>query len=103
MQFGVLEYYMHLEKRDWMESVQRIHPETTMDDNSNFNLGGVEIDMENYHPETFKYEMTDDSSAQQPIEVHNVEVTDVSQAHTAYNYQYRCRGCDYSLSCSSRT
>ena len=52
------------------------------DDDSNFNLGDVEIDMENYHPETFEYEMTDDPSAQQPIEVHDVEVIDVSQAHT---------------------
>jgi hypothetical protein len=63
-------------------SVSWIHPEATMDDDSNFNLGDVEIDMENYHPETFEYEMTDDSSAQQPIEVHDVEVIDVSQAHT---------------------
>jgi len=38
--------------------------------------------MGNYHPVTFEYEMTDDSSAPQPIEVHDVEVTDVSQAHT---------------------
>jgi len=63
-------------------SVSWVHPETTMDDDSNFNLDDVEIDMENYHPETFEYEMTDDSSAQLPIEVHDVEVTDVSQAHT---------------------
>ena len=63
-------------------SVSWIHPEATMDDDSTFNFGDVEIDMENYHPETFEYEMTDDPSAQQPIEVHDVEVIDVSQAHT---------------------
>ena len=63
-------------------SVSWAHPEATMDDDSNFNLGDVEIDMENYHPEFLEYEMTDDSSAQQPIEVHDVEVIDVSQAHT---------------------
>ena len=63
-------------------SVSWIHTEATMDDDSTFNLGDVEIDMENYHPETFEYEMTDDPSAQQPIEVHDVEVIDVSQAHT---------------------
>lgn len=55
------------------------HPEATMDDDSNFNLGDIEIDM---HPELFEYEMADDSSAEQPIEVHDVEVVDVSQAHT---------------------
>lgn len=63
-------------------SVSWVHPEATMDDDSIFNLGDVEIDMENYHPETFEYEMTDDPSTQQPIEVHDVEVIDVSQAHT---------------------
>ena len=63
-------------------SVSWIHTEATMDDDSTFNLGDVEIDMESYHPETFEYEMTDDPSAQQPIEVHDVEVIDVSQAHT---------------------
>ncbi|KAF9653145.1 hypothetical protein BDM02DRAFT_3183100 [Thelephora ganbajun] len=63
-------------------SASWIHPEATMDDDSSFNLGGVEIDMENYHPETFEYEMTDDASAEQPIEVYDVEVIDVSQAHT---------------------
>lgn len=64
-------------------SLSWIHPEAAMDDDdSNFNLGDVEIDMENYHPDTFEYEMTDDPSAQQPIEVHDVEVIDVSQAHT---------------------
>ena len=63
-------------------SVSWIHPEATMDDDSNFNLGDVEIDMENYHPETFEYEMMDDPSAEQPIEVHDVEVIDVSQAQT---------------------
>jgi hypothetical protein len=63
-------------------SASWVHPEATMDDDSNFHLDGVEIDMENYHPETFEYEMADDSSAEQPIEVHDVEVIDVSQAHT---------------------
>jgi hypothetical protein len=63
-------------------STSWIHPEATMDDDSNLDLGGVEIDMENYHPETFEYEMTDDSPVEQPIEVHDVEVIDVSQAHT---------------------
>lgn len=63
-------------------SMSWIHPEAAMDDDSNFNLDDVEIDMENYHPETFEYEMTDDSSAQQPVEVHDVEVLDISQAHT---------------------
>lgn len=58
------------------------HPEAAMDDDSNFNLGDVEIDMENYHPETFEYEMADDSPVEQLIEVHDVEVIDVSQAHT---------------------
>ena len=61
-------------------SASWVHPEATMDDDSN--LGDVEIDMENYHPETFEYEMTDDSSTDQLIEVHDVEVVDVSQAHT---------------------
>ena len=63
-------------------SASWVHPEATMDDDSNYNLGDVEIDMENYHPETFEYEMTDDSSTDQPIEVHDVEVVDVSQVHT---------------------
>jgi len=63
-------------------SASWVHPEATMDDDSNSNLGDVEIDMENYHPETFEYEMTDDSSTDQPIEVHDVDVVDVSQAHT---------------------
>lgn len=63
-------------------SMSWVHPEATMDDDSNFNLDDVEIDMENYHPETFEYEMTDDPSAQHPTEVHDVEVIDVSQAHT---------------------
>ena len=63
-------------------SASWVHPEATMDDDSNSNLGDVEIDMENYHPETFEYEMTDDSSTDQLIEVHDVEVIDVSQAHT---------------------
>lgn len=54
------------------------HPEATMDDDSTFNLGDVEIDM---HTEPFEYEMADDSP-EQPIEVHDVEVFDVSQAHT---------------------
>jgi len=63
-------------------SASWVHPEATMDDDSTSNLGDVEIDMENYHPETFEYEMTDDSSTDQPIEVHDVEVIDVSQAHT---------------------
>jgi len=63
-------------------SASWVHPEATMDDDSNSNLGDVEIDMENYHPETFEYEMTDDSSTDRPIEVHDVEVVDVSQAHT---------------------
>lgn len=54
-----------------------IHPEATMDDDSNLNLGDVEIDMD-YHQEPFEYEMADDSFA----EVHDVEVIDVSQAHT---------------------
>ena len=63
-------------------SASWVHPEATMDDDSSFNLGDVEIDMENYHPETFEYEMTDDSSTDQPIEVHDVEVIDVSEAHT---------------------
>lgn len=53
-----------------------------MDDDSGFHPGDIEIDMENYHPETFEYEMTDDSSTDQPIEVHDVEVVDVSQANT---------------------
>jgi hypothetical protein len=55
------------------------HPEATMDDDSNFNLGDVEIEM---YPYPLEYEMADDSSAEQPIEVHDVEVLDVSQAHT---------------------
>lgn len=63
-------------------STSWIHPEATMDDDSNFNLDDVEIDMDNALTETFEYEMTDDSSAEQPIEVHDVEVIDVSQAHT---------------------
>ena len=63
-------------------SASWIHPEAAMDDDSNFHLGDVEIDMENYHTETFEYEMTDDSSTDQPIEVHDVEVVDVSQPHT---------------------
>ena len=63
-------------------SASWVHPEATMDDDSNSNPGDVEIDMENYHPETFEYEMTDDSSTDHPIEVHDVEVVDVSQAHT---------------------
>lgn len=63
-------------------STSWIHPEATMDDDSSFHPGDVEIDMENYHPETFEYEMTDDSSTDQPIEVHDVEVVDVSQADT---------------------
>ena len=63
-------------------SASWVHPEATMDDDSNSNIGDVEIDMENYHPETFEYEMTDDSSTDQLIEVHDVEVVDVSQAHT---------------------
>jgi len=63
-------------------SMSWIHPEATMDDDPNLSLNDVEIDMENYHPETFEYEMTDDSSAQQPVEVHDVEVIDISQAHT---------------------
>lgn len=54
------------------------HPEATMDDDSNF-LGDVEIDM---CPDDFEYEMADDSSAEQSIEVHDVEVVDVSQVHT---------------------
>lgn len=54
-----------------------IHPEATMDDDSNFNPDDVEIDMD-YHQEPFEYEMADDSSA----EVQDVEVIDVSQAHT---------------------
>lgn len=54
-----------------------IHPEATMDDDSNTNTGDVEIDMD-YHQEPFEYEMADDSFA----EVHDVEVIDVSQAHT---------------------
>lgn len=53
------------------------HPEATMDDDSNFNLGDVEIEM---YP--LEYEMADDSSTEQPIEDHDVEVVDVSQAHT---------------------
>jgi len=40
-----------------------IHPEATMDSDSNFNPGSVKIDAENHHPETFKYEMMDDPSA----------------------------------------
>ena len=63
-------------------SASWIHPEATMDDDSSFHPGDVEIDMENYHPETFEYEMTDDSSTGQPIEVHDVEVVDVSHANT---------------------
>ena len=55
------------------------HPEATMDDDSNFHLGDGEIDM---YPEPFEYEMADDSSAEQPLEVHDIEVVDVSQAHT---------------------
>jgi len=61
-------------------SVSWVHPEASMDDDSNFNLGDVEIDMENYHPETFEYRMTDDLSAEQRIEVHDAVATDVSQA-----------------------
>jgi len=53
-----------------------------MDSDSNFNPGSVKIDTENRHPETFKYEMMDDPSAKRQIEVHDVEVTSVSQAQT---------------------
>lgn len=64
-------------------STSWIHPEAAMDDDSNFNLDDVEIDM-NYHPEPFEYEMLDDTTAEQLVEVqvHDVEVIDVSQAHT---------------------
>lgn len=55
------------------------HPEATMDDDSNFHPADVEIDM---NPEPFEYEMADDSSTEQLIEVHDIEVVDVSQAHT---------------------
>ena len=63
-------------------STSWIHPEATMDDDSNFNPNDVEIDMANYPQETFEYEMTDESPPEQLTEVHDVEVVDVSQAHT---------------------